>query len=664
MKLYKEASLMMLPSSVKDGKLYSIFPQPKPLSGELVTNGDFNEDASWSKGTGCTISNGKARFTSAASGQGFTQSNFLTIGKIYKVAFTVSDYSEGSVKVRFPFNMSNTITANGSYVEYGEATTDDLFFQNVGTTTLSIDSVSAVEVDQLPADFDFTRGADRATRVTEQGLVRPVEIVSDELVQNGDFSNGSQNWTFSGGAELTEQGARINNTVTGANANILQSNSNFTQGKLIIFEYDVVATNGKRCVIEQIGDDIQLDTLTTGTNKKVYFEFDRADTNLLIKRAATGTDVTLDNISVVEVTEATDLPRLDWSGDCPVLLLEPQRTNLVTYSEDFSQWTNTGSETTDTPNSATSASGESNATKLQESDSSNGFHRLSKTISLSSATDYSLNIFAKKGTLSNIQVMLLNTTDSKMFSKVFDLENGTLGETLINGGQSLTDSKIEDIGNGWYRCLIVGQLSTAPNTFRINLANASTGNTTSNGMVEYTGDGNGNVYIYGAQLEEGSYPTSYIPTRGQAATRAKDTASIDLISKGITTGLTSATLLIEYEKSYSGDNLDVFRMQGTSDNGRAYIYETGNGFAADWNISGGGHTLGENTKVIWRLDSLSSGTMFKNGVKGNSGSGTAWSDIRYIYLNNRGTGGILKIKQIVLFPKVLSDNECINLTTI
>ena len=40
-KLYDDASLMMIPSSVKDGKLYSILPQPKPLSGELVTNGDF-----------------------------------------------------------------------------------------------------------------------------------------------------------------------------------------------------------------------------------------------------------------------------------------------------------------------------------------------------------------------------------------------------------------------------------------------------------------------------------------------------------------------------------------------------------------------------------------------------------------------------------------------
>ena len=47
-----------------------------------------------------------------------------------------------------------------------------------------------------------------------------------------------------------------------------------------------------------------------------------------------------------------------------------------------------------------------------------------------------------------MQLILLNTADSKLISKVFDLENGTLGETLTSGaGESLTNSKIDDIGN-------------------------------------------------------------------------------------------------------------------------------------------------------------------------------------------------------------------------
>jgi hypothetical protein len=219
-------------------------------------------------------------------------------------------------------------------------------------------------------------------------------------------------------------------------------------------------------------------------------------------------------------------PRIDFLNNTSGhLLLEPSRTNLLTYSEDFTQWANTGSETTDTAAAAISPDGSLNATKLQEANSNFGYHRLSKTITASAATDYALSIFVKKGTQKYVQLLLLSTSNSYTASKVFDLENGTLGETIINGTATLTDAKIEDFGNGWYRCTIIAQLSTAPNTFRVNLANAATGNTKSLGMVQYTGDGNGNIYIWGAQMEAGSYATSYIPTEGSSVTRVADVNS-------------------------------------------------------------------------------------------------------------------------------------------
>jgi ribosomal protein S16 len=229
-------------------------------------------------------------------------------------------------------------------------------------------------------------------------------------------------------------------------------------------------------------------------------------------------------------TVGSGKPRIDFLDNTSGhLLLEPSRTNLVTDSEDFTQWANTGSETTDTADSAISPDGSLNATKLQEANSNFGYHRLSKTITASSATDYALSIFVKKGTQKYIQLLLLSTSNSFAASKVFDLENGTLGETIINGTATLTDAKIEDFGNGWYRCTIIAQLSTAPNTFRVNLANAATGNTKSLGMVQYTGDGNGNIYIWGAQLEAGSYATSYIPTEGSRVTRLAETSEINSV---------------------------------------------------------------------------------------------------------------------------------------
>jgi hypothetical protein len=225
-------------------------------------------------------------------------------------------------------------------------------------------------------------------------------------------------------------------------------------------------------------------------------------------------------------TVGSGKPRIDFLNNTSGhLLLEPSRTNLVTYSEDFTQWANTGSETTDTADAEISPDGSLNATKLQEANSSFGYHRLSKTITLSSATDYSLSFFAKKGTQKYVQLLLINTSNSETASKVFDLENGTLGETITHGSATLQDAKIEDFGNGWYRCTIIAQLPTTPNTFRINLANAATGNATNLGMVQYTGDGNGDIYIWGAQAEAGSYPTYYIPTEGSSVTRVAEVAN-------------------------------------------------------------------------------------------------------------------------------------------
>ena len=113
---------------------------------EEITNGDFATDTDWSKGANINISSGSANYTASPSGSSLTQSNFLTIGKMYKFVFSVSNFNSGAVKIRFPFNSSNTITSNGTFTEYSVATTDDLTFQAIGDTTLSIDNVSVKEV--------------------------------------------------------------------------------------------------------------------------------------------------------------------------------------------------------------------------------------------------------------------------------------------------------------------------------------------------------------------------------------------------------------------------------------------------------------------------------------------------------------------------------------
>jgi hypothetical protein len=119
------------------------------IGAEKVVNGDFATDTSWTKGTGVTISGGKANWTNTINNVGVTQSGIITSGKNYKVVFTVSNYFSGSVRVRFP-SITERLTSNGTYTYYINATDTDLYIQGEtngdANVNFSIDNVSVKEV--------------------------------------------------------------------------------------------------------------------------------------------------------------------------------------------------------------------------------------------------------------------------------------------------------------------------------------------------------------------------------------------------------------------------------------------------------------------------------------------------------------------------------------
>ncbi len=129
----------------------------------LVTNGDFATDSDWAKGdSSITISGGKANFTDTPNGYGLQQDNFLTAGKTYEVTFTVSNYVEGGIKVRRPFETPSVIS-NGVHTVTGIAVgssggSDDLRLQVTGETTLKIDDVSVREVLNNVPRIDYSDG--------------------------------------------------------------------------------------------------------------------------------------------------------------------------------------------------------------------------------------------------------------------------------------------------------------------------------------------------------------------------------------------------------------------------------------------------------------------------------------------------------------------------
>ena len=219
---------------------------------------------------------------------------------------------------------------------------------------------------------------------------------------------------------------------------------------------------------------------------------------------------------LIEVVEG-DRPRIDFSNDANgALLLEPSRSNLVTYSEDFSNayWSKSGSSITS--DSVISPDGTLNADKLVEnSDTVEHFLRRS----LSNPTGfYFWSVFVKADERKYV-VLRTNADGGAYKNACFDVELGV----VVYDGLHQSRARIESFEDDWFRVSgYVKETSGTSRNYQIHVSNSAI---IDNGAISYDGDGTSGVYIYGAQLEEGSYATSYIPTQGSTVTRVADTAS-------------------------------------------------------------------------------------------------------------------------------------------
>jgi len=636
--LNNKASIVLTPTAYSDGSLNTVIPPYQVLPTELVTNGTFDTDSDWIKGTGWTIANGKASFD-GGSDSAIQQDGVSVSGKKYSVSIEVLDRTTGSLQLRFGSSGSvdATITENGVYNYTLIADGTRVYLRSISGFDGSIDNVSVKEIQE--ADFDFSRGSS-ATRVNEQGLVEDVQILSGELVQNGnfeqigselvtngDFSDGLNSWGTSstnpvvlvdGGVRMQSDGVigsfikqsgilTLNNfyklvfevkevqqsgslKVGFAGSGVAQASITEIGIYTLYFksagtQFELVRKSAINVIIDNVsvkevgqnwtfgtgwsmGDGkavsdgsqtgtsflFQLYSFTSGKKYRVAYDIEVTSGSIFSRLAGGGSTVdgntqtasgtytddlvasvnhtnisfgassdfvgSIDNISIKEVTDDTDLPRIDFTDGTGSLLLEPQRTNLLERSNEFDNTYWDKFDITVTANAAISPDGTNNAFLLDVG-TDNDDHSLRKS-NLSPTSTYTASIFAKKG--STDYVWFVCGGASKGIQAIFDLSDGSVTDSgTVGSGQTLVAASSVNMGNGWYRLILQGETTSPPQN---NVTITPYYQSTFSGNINTSWQGNNEtIYIYGAMNEEGSFATSYIPTESSTVTRSADVAN-------------------------------------------------------------------------------------------------------------------------------------------
>ena len=199
------------------------------------------------------------------------------------------------------------------------------------------------------------------------------------------------------------------------------------------------------------------------------------------------------------------------------LLIEEQRVNLLLYSEQFDNAAWVKDAATVTANATTAPDGTSAADKLIATATTAG-HMVRQSVTPTVAS-YTYSVYAKAAEYSKL---MLADVGSGTWSATFDLATGT---TISTAGAAVLSSKIQAAGSGWYRCSVTFT-GVAALTAHGVMGYPNTGATITLFGVTYTGDGTSGVFAYGAQVELGSFATSYIPTVASTVTRSADVATM------------------------------------------------------------------------------------------------------------------------------------------
>ena len=355
--------------------------------------------------------------------------------------------------------------------------------------------------------------------------------------------------------------------------------------------------------------------------KPLLFDFTRASSGTVVNQSG-----------LIETVDS-GIPRIDFQGNTKgALLLEPSRSNIFDYSSNLSAWNKLNSTVTES--SVLSLDGVNNSYVYERTSSSSSY--IYRTVSLSNTTVYTLSFFAKSGTSTNVRTDIWDTVQSTQCSIQVDLVTKSVSNFIG------TSYKIEDYTNGWMRISV---------TFTSESSFGATFNR------YFNADSVGSeLYIWGAQVEAGSYPTSYIPTSGSAVTRVADNMPTHLNINPLNIG-NSYTLFLDTDLNNVENNRVFSEIENSASTDVFTIRNVIGGIRVYNNLDGQYPTnalQSSTNKWAIRID----GTSYKifGANSSLSGSLPTARDIGEIKFYGNLTE--LKINNFNIYNTALSDAEC------